>query len=286
MVVLILDGSALSQKKKLNYVKRVKYLTEKLGRAPSLHVVLVGEDPASQVYVGHKEKLCIATAVTSKLHKLDSKTTKEELKSLILKLNNDSNVDGLLVQLPLPESLKGFDPLMYIDPRKDVDGLSPMNMGLMIKGEAFAEPCTPKGIIELLREHSIELEGLKACVIGRSETVGWPMAWMLTRENATVTVCHSKTKNLKDSLKSFDLVVAAAGRPEFVSAADLKEGAIVVDVGIHRGKDAKLVGDFNPEGSEEKNLSYSPVPGGVGPMTVSTLLENLFSLIESKLDCK
>lgn len=277
---MILDGSALSKQKKEDFVKKVDVLSQKLGRSPSLHVVLVGDDPASQVYVGHKEKLCRAVGVTSVLHKIKSDISEAELKSLIEDLNEDSKVDGVLVQLPLPEALRSFDPLMFIDPKKDVDGLSPFNMGLMIKGEAYAEPCTPKGIISLLKANDIELDGKKACVVGRSETVGWPMAWMLTRENATVTVCHSKTKDLDSYLKEADIVIAAAGRAEFISAESLKAGSIVVDVGIHRLPSGKLVGDVKSEGLEDKKITWSPVPGGVGPMTVSTLVENLFGLIE------
>ena len=279
---MVLNGSALSREKKEDYEAQVKSLSIELGRAPALHVVLVGEDPASQVYVGHKERLCKSVGVTSQIHRLDEDAPEEELRSLILKLNEDDSVDGVLVQLPLPKGLKGFDPLIYIDPKKDVDGLSPLNMGLMIKGEAFAEPCTPKGIITLLKANNIQIEGLKACVVGRSGTVGWPMAWMLTRENATVTVCHSRTRNLDEVLKEADLVVAAAGKPEFISAESLKPGAIVVDVGIHRLPDGKLVGDVNNSGLKEKGIVWSPVPGGVGPMTVSTLVENLFSLIAKK----
>ena len=276
---MILDGSDLAKKKKKDYVLEVESLVLKLGRAPALHVVLVGDDSASQVYVKHKEKFCKAVGVTSKIHRLSGGTSPAELKSFILKLNENKAVDGILVQLPLPEGLKDFDPLMHIDPRKDVDGLSPMNMGLMIKGEAYAEPCTPKGIITLLKSNKIKIEGLKACVVGRSEIVGWPMAWMLTRENATVTVCHSKTKNLKETLKEFDLVIAAAGKAELIDAKDLKLGAIVVDVGIHRLPDGRLIGDVKTSGLKEKGIVWSPVPGGVGPMTVSTLIENLFSLI-------
>ena len=279
---MILDGSALSKKKKEDYISRVEALTQNIGRPPALHVVLVGGDPASQVYVGHKERLCKAVGVTSKVHRLSDQTSVEELKALIYKLNDDQSVDGVLVQLPLPKGLKGFDPLMYIDPKKDVDGLSPMNMGLMVKGEAYAEPCTPKGIISLLKANNVNIEGLSACVVGRSETVGWPMAWMLTRENATVTVCHSRTKNLEAKLKDADLVIAAAGKPEFIKSDSLKSGAIVVDVGIHRLPDGKLVGDVKTDGLEEKGISWSPVPGGVGPMTVSTLVENLFSLVEKR----
>jgi methylenetetrahydrofolate dehydrogenase (NADP+)/methenyltetrahydrofolate cyclohydrolase len=282
VVFVILDGSALSKKKKDDYTARVSSLRAMLGRAPALHVVLVGDDPASHVYVGHKEKLCKAVGVTSEIHRLASNTSTEDLKSLILKLNEDQSVDGVLVQLPLPEKLKNFDPLMFIDPKKDVDGLSPVNMGLMIKGAAYAEPCTPKGIITLLKANNIQIEGLRACVVGRSETVGWPMAWMLTRENATVTVCHSKTKDLAEVLKNCDLVVAAVGRPEFIHASMLKAGAIIVDVGVHRKPDGRLVGDVKNEGLKEKGIVWSPVPGGVGPMTVSTLIENLLCLVEKR----
>ena len=277
---MILDGLALSKRKKEDFIKRADSFSRKSGRAPCLHVVLVGADPASQVYVGRKEKFCKSVGVMSKMHRLGESTSEGELKSLIESLNGDDSVDGLLVQLPLPKKLQNFDPLMLIDPKKDVDGLSPFNMGLMIKGEAYAEPCTPKGIISLLKANNIKLEGLRACVVGRSETVGWPMAWMLTRENATVTVCHSKTERLEECLKEADLVVAAAGRREFIAAESLKEGAIVVDVGIHRLPGGGLVGDVKTEGLKEKKITWSPVPGGVGPMTVCTLVENLLSLVE------
>ena len=280
---MILSGKELSKSKKEDFKSSVDDLKEKTGRAPSLHVVLVGEDPASKVYVGHKEKLCQTVGVTSVIHRLESTTQASELKGLIERLNKDEDVDGILVQLPMPPSLSGFDPLKFIDPKKDVDGLSSLNMGLMIKNEAYAEPCTPKGIIELLKANEIKLEGTKAAVIGRSEIVGWPMAWMLTRENATVTVCHSKTRNIDEILKNSDLVVAAAGRPHFVNQNMLKDGAVVVDVGIHRTEAGKLIGDVNPEGFAERNISHSPVPGGVGPMTVSTLVDNLIGLYKIKI---
>lgn len=279
---MILSGKELSKSKKEEFKATVESLKEQTGRAPSLHVVLVGEDPASKVYVGHKEKLCQSVGVTSVIHRLAKNTEASELKTLIKELNEDNQVDGILVQLPMPESLKGFDPLKYIDPKKDVDGLSSLNMGLMIKNEAYAEPCTPKGIIELLKANKINLEGLQAAVIGRSEIVGWPMAWMLTRENATVTVCHSKTKNIDEILKKADLVVVAAGKPHFVDQSMLKDNAVVIDVGIHRSESGKLIGDVNPEGFSAKNISHSPVPGGVGPMTVSTLVDNLIGLYKIK----
>ena len=275
---MILDGKKLSKSKKQEFKTTVESLKDKTGRAPSLHVVLVGGDPASQVYVGHKEKLCQSVGVTSVVHRLESTVEAQDLKKLIESLNLDDEVDGILVQLPMPEALKKFDPLKYIDTKKDVDGLSSLNMGLMIKNQAYAEPCTPKGVIELLKANKIKIEGLKAAVIGRSEIVGWPMAWMLTRENATVTVCHSKTRNIDEILKSSDLIIAAAGRPHFVNKDMLKINAVVVDVGIHRGESGKLIGDVNPEGFSEKNITYSPVPGGVGPMTVATLVENLIGL--------
>lgn len=280
---IVLDGKSFAAKRMPSFRERALKLAKKLGRKPRLSVILVGDDPASRVYVGHKEKQCRAAEIESQVLRLAANISAEDLASEISELNNNDEVDGVLVQLPLPEHLLGFDPSEHILPNKDVDGLTAENMGLMVKGKAYAEPCTPKGVIALLKEHEIPLEGKKAAVLGRSQIVGWPMAWMLTRENATVTVCHSRTENLKEVLIDSDVVVVAAGKPLFLNQSFFKKGAVVVDVGIHRLDSGKLAGDVDTEGLLEKGVSYSPVPGGVGPMTVNQLLQNLIELAERKI---
>jgi methylenetetrahydrofolate dehydrogenase (NADP+)/methenyltetrahydrofolate cyclohydrolase len=279
---MILDGKKFAKERLDGFKNRSGAILADKGRKPHLAVVLVGSDPASQVYVGHKKKQCDAVGIKSTQIELPENCTAEVLKASILKLNDDVQVDGILVQLPLPEALSDFDPSEFILPGKDVDGLTAANMGLMIKGKAFAEPCTPKGVIELLKANNIEMSGKKAAVLGRSQIVGWPMAWMLTRENATVTVCHSRTEHLEEVLIESDIIVVAIGKPKFLNKDDFKPGSVVVDVGIHRLESGKLAGDVDSEGLAERNISYTPVPGGVGPMTVSQLLDNLLKLVEGK----
>lgn len=274
----VLSGKNLAKKRAESFKKRVQNLKVR----PHLVVVLVGDDPASKVYVGHKEKQCAEVGIKSTIVRLNAQITSQDLEAEINKLNQDKNVDGVLVQLPLPKALADFDPSDFIAPQKDVDGLTATNMGLMIKNKAYAESCTPKGVIELLKENKITMAGKNAVVIGRSQIVGWPMAWMLTRENATVTVCHSHTKNLKQIIKDAEIIVVAAGKPEFLSVEDFSQNAVVVDVGIHRNQDGKLVGDVDTKNFETKNISFTPVPGGVGPMTVSQLLDNVISICERK----
>lgn len=272
-----LDGKAFADLRKRELKAKASECVSFLGRRPKLVVILVGNDPASQVYVSHKERSCASLDIESEIIRLPESITVDELKAKIRCINEDVSIDGLLVQLPLPGALQSFDPLAEISPIKDVDGLTPTNMGLMLKKKAYAEPCTPSGIIKLLKYHEYKFAGSKAVVLGRSQIVGWPMAWMLTRENATVSVCHSKTPDIKSYVRDADLVIAAAGQPHLLNVQDFKEGAFVIDVGIHR-RDGKLIGDVDTEGFEAQNISYSPVPGGVGPMTVSVLMENLLSL--------
>ncbi len=281
--MLILDGKKSAQIRIQGFKKRVANITKKLGRSPNLLAVLVGEDPASKIYVDHKKKQCSKVGIQSTVIGLSEKITQVELISEIDKFNKNNCIDGILVQLPLPDHLLSFDPSNYILDQKDVDGLTAKNMGLMVKGRAFAEPCTPRGIIELLKYYHIELRGKRAAVLGRSQIVGWPMAWMLTRENATVTVCHSRTKDLKPILKESDLVVVAVGKPHFLNKNFFKKRAVVIDVGIHRLHSGKLIGDVDTQGFKEKNISYSPVPGGVGPMTVNQLVGNLIDLVTLKV---
>jgi len=279
---MILNGKKFAQERLSGFLTRSKVVKARLGRKPHLAVVLVGKDPASQVYVGHKKKQCEAVEIKSTLLELPEDCSQQRLEAAILELNNDDAVDGILVQLPMPKNLSDFDPSDYILPQKDVDGLTAANMGLMIKGRAYAEPCTPKGIVELLKANFIEIAGKKAAVLGRSQIVGWPMAWMLTRENATVTVCHSKTQNLNEILKESDIIVVAIGKSKFLDKKSFKKGAVVVDVGIHRLESGKLAGDVDVQGFDDMKISYTPVPGGVGPMTVSQLLDNLLKLVEGK----
>lgn len=276
---MIISGTELSKMRLEELKKKALKLTSAINRKPKLTVILVGEDPASQVYVGHKQKACEKIGIQSELIVLPKNASEEELLSEITKINEDSGTDGVLVQLPLPEHLRSFDPTDHILARKDVDGLTSENMGLMLKGKAWSEPCTPSGIMKLLDFAGVEAKGKKAVVVGRSHIVGWPMAWMLTRANATVTVCHSKTVNLEENLKDADIIVVAAGLPEFLDESHFKKGAVVIDVGIHR-VDGKLVGDVNPKGLDEKEIKFTPVPGGVGPMTVSVLLENVLELAQ------
>lgn len=281
--MVILDGKKLAAERSESFKAEAGALTAKLGRKPHLAVVLVGEDPASQVYVGHKKKQCDFIGIESSILKLNADISEKDLASQIETLNKNEDVDGILVQLPMPKALAAFDPSEHILATKDVDGLTAHNMGLMIKDKAYAEPCTPKGVVALLKNYGVDMASKKAAVLGRSQIVGWPMAWMLTRENATVTVCHSKTKDLKSILLDSDIVVVALGKPHFLNKDDFKEGAVVVDVGIHRLDTGKLAGDVDVAGFEEKNISFSPVPGGVGPMTVNQLLMNLLELVKLKV---
>lgn len=281
--MVILNGSKLAQIRLEGFKDRVAAVTKKLRREPNLSVVLIGEDSASKIYVGHKEKQCEAVGIGSSIIRFPSDVTEASLALQIETLNKSEGVDGILVQLPLPKHLSSFDPSDFILPEKDVDGLTAQNMGLMIKGRAYAEPCTPKGIVALLKHYDVELSGKKIAVLGRSQIVGWPMAWMLTRENATVTVCHSRTQNLEEVLKNSDIVIVAVGKPKFLNKDSFRSGAVVIDVGMHRLDTGKLAGDVDVDGFEDKDISYSPVPGGVGPMTVNQLLDNLIELVKLKI---
>ncbi|MCO5114334.1 MAG: bifunctional methylenetetrahydrofolate dehydrogenase/methenyltetrahydrofolate cyclohydrolase FolD [Bdellovibrionaceae bacterium] len=282
--MMILDGKKLAQHKFTQLKERVEACKAKLGRAPHLSVLLVGEDPASHVYVKNKAKACESVGLGSEVIRLPDTTTATELKERIAALNQDKDVDGFLIQMPLPTALSGFDPTDLVLAEKDVDGLTSTNMGLMQKQESWHEPCTPEGVMEILKFYNISVAGKKAVVIGRSATVGWPMAFMLTRANATVTVCHSKTPDLKFYTQDADIVVAAAGVPHILGADHLKEGAIVVDVGIHRDPKGKgLIGDVDFEQVKSKVAAITPVPGGVGPMTVAQLIEHTVVAAERKI---
>ncbi len=278
--MIILDGKKLSLLKYELIAVKVSAFESKFQRKPKLSVIIVGEDPASHVYVNNKRLACEKVGMLSEIIKLPANISAFELKALIEKLNTDFSVDGFLVQMPLPTNLKGFEPSDYIKPEKDVDGLSALNMGLMVLNKAHHEPCTPEGVMELLKHYEIDLSGKTAVVVGRSQTVGWPMAYMLTRANCTVTVCHSKTQDISAWTKKADIVVVAAGKPRLLNAKDFKAGAVIVDVGIHR--DGKgLVGDVDNIGLADAGVeALTPVPGGVGPMTVAQLIEHTLRAAE------
>ena len=278
----ILDGKAVSLKVKESVKVRADEL-KKFGVEPTLAVVLVGEDKASQTYVRAKEKACNEYGIKSVAHRLSENTTQNELLALINVLNLDDSIHGILVQLPLPKHIDTNVVLAAIDPRKDVDGFHAVNVGKLVSGLDGFVPCTPLGVMEILKEYDIEVAGLNAVVIGRSNIVGKPMANLLLNASATVTVTHSKTKNLKEICKNADLIVAAIGKPFFLKADMVKDGAIVVDVGINRLDDGRLVGDVDFYEVAPKCSYITPVPGGVGPMTIAMLLNNTILAAQAKI---
>lgn len=278
----ILDGKAVSLKVKESVKVKADEL-KKFGVEPTLAVVLVGEDKASQTYVRAKEKACNEYGIKSVAHRLSENTTQNELLALINVLNLDDSIHGILVQLPLPKHIDTNVVLAAIDPRKDVDGFHAVNVGKLVSGLDGFVPCTPLGVMEILKEYGIEVAGLNAVVIGRSNIVGKPMANLLLNASATVTVTHSKTKNLKEICKNADLIVAAIGKPFFLKADMVKDGAVVVDVGINRLDDGRLVGDVDFDEVAPKCSYITPVPGGVGPMTIAMLLNNTILAAQAKI---
>ena len=277
----ILDGKAVSLKVKESVKVRADEL-KKFGVEPTLAVVLVGEDKASQTYVRAKEKACNEYGIKSVAHRLSENTTQNELLALINVLNLDDSIHGILVQLPLPKHIDTNVVLAAIDPRKDVDGFHAVNVGKLVSGLDGFVPCTPLGVMEILKEYGIDVAGLNAVVIGRSNIVGKPMANLLLNASATVTVTHSKTKNLNEICKNADLIVAAIGKPFFLKADMVKDGVVVVDVGINRLDDGRLVGDVDFEEVAPKCSYITPVPGGVGPMTIAMLLNNTILAAQAK----
>lgn len=282
----ILDGKAVSVARRAQIKARAEKLNKALGRAPGLAVILVGEDPASQVYVANKIKGCHEVGIESFENRLSDKTTADQLKLVIASLNENPLVDGILLQLPLPKHLNAEDAIGWISPAKDADCLTSENLGRLFTGRPLTSPCTPTGVMVILEHYKIPVEGKNAVVVGRSNIVGKPMALLLTEANATVTVCHSRTKNLREYLERADIAVIAAGKPEMLGKGDFKKDAVVIDVGIHRkasenGK-AKLCGDVRLKELEGIIQAGTPVPGGVGPMTITMLLENTVRLAELK----
>jgi methylenetetrahydrofolate dehydrogenase (NADP+)/methenyltetrahydrofolate cyclohydrolase len=285
--MLVLDGKAVAETQRKKTKVRVEELRAQLGRAPGLAVILVGDDPASHVYVANKLKACQQVGVTSFECRLPATTSAPQLRAAIENLNRDAKVDGILLQLPLPKHLNTDEAINWIAPTKDADCLTAQNLGLLWGGRPLTTPCTPWGVMVILEHYGISVSGLNAVVIGRSNIVGKPMAHLLVQANATVTVCHSKTKNLREHLLRADLVVVAAGQAEFLGRQDFREGSIVIDVGIHRksvsGGKTKLCGDVRLNELEGWIKAATPVPGGVGPMTITMLLENTVRLAQQKI---
>ena len=278
----IINGKIVSEKLRAELKDAISKYTSESGHTPGLAVVLVGDNPASQVYVRNKHKACLEVGINSYEINLPEDTSEEKLLSVIDDLNSDGRVDGILVQLPLPKHINEERVINRINPDKDVDAFSPSNVGKIMIGNYTFLPCTPAGVMELLKHYNITIEGKNCVVIGRSNIVGKPMALLLLEKNGTVTVCHSKTQNIKDVSRSADIIVVAVGRAGFLKADMVKPGAVVIDVGINRGADGKLCGDvaFN---EVEKVASYiTPVPGGVGPMTITMLLKNTLSAAENQ----
>lgn len=269
----IIDGKAVSKKVKEDVKAECEQLKAK-GVTPGLAVIIVGDDPASQVYVHNKEVACEACGFYSVKYALPAETTQEELNALIDKLNKDDKINGILCQLPLPSHLDDKEVINRIDPLKDVDAFHPVNVGAIMIGDYNYLPCTPAGVMELIHSTGVDVSGKKAVVMGRSNIVGKPMAMLLLHENATVEITHSKTQNLADITKEADILVAAIGKAKFVKADMVKDGAVVIDVGMNRDENGKLCGDVDFEDVKDKCSFITPVPGGVGPMTIAMLMKN------------
>lgn len=273
-MAVIINGKEVSQKTREDLKYDVASFTEKYKRAPGLAVIMVGDNPASAVYVRNKHKGCLDVGITSYEITMPKETEESELLEKIKELNSDPKVDGILVQLPLPEHINEQIVIEAISPDKDVDAFHPENVGRIMIGNYTFLPCTPAGIIELLKYYNIGIEGKRCVIIGRSNIVGKPMAHLLLERNGTVTVCHSRTKDLPTITKEADILVVAIGRANFVTADMVKPGAVVIDVGINRGEDGKLYGDVDFTSVQPIASAITPVPGGVGPMTISMLLKN------------
>ena len=269
----VIDGKKISQEIK-DELKEKAAAMKVQGEERCLAVIQVGSDPASSVYVNNKKKACAYIGINSLAYELPEETTEEELIGIIGELNAQTDVNGILVQLPLPKHINEDRVLLAIAPEKDVDGFHPVNVGNLSIGRQGYVSCTPAGVIQLLKRSGIEIEGKECVILGRSNIVGKPMAMLLLRENGTVTVCHSRTKNLKEITKRADILVVAIGKPKFVDESYVKEGAVVIDVGIHRNENNKLCGDVDFERVAPHTSAITPVPGGVGPMTIAMLMSN------------
>jgi methylenetetrahydrofolate dehydrogenase (NADP+)/methenyltetrahydrofolate cyclohydrolase len=273
----IIDGKKVAEHLRKEVREKVKKLREESGIVPGLAAVLVGNNPASQIYVRNKRKACEEVGIYSEEHNLPEETTESDLLSLVERLNYDEKIHGILVQLPLPKQVNESKILKAVSPLKDIDGFHPENMGLLVEGNPRFIPCTPYGIIKLLDYYGIEIQGKEAVVVGRSNIVGKPVSLLLLHRHATVTICHSRTRTLPEVTRRADILIAAIGRARFITGDMVKEGAVVIDVGINRLPDGKLSGDVDFERVGEKASYITPVPGGVGPMTIGMLLWNTFS---------
>lgn len=278
-----IDGKAVSAAVRSQVAEEVATLAAE-GVSVTLAVVIVGDDPASRVYVNNKKKACADCGIRSEEYALPAETTQEELMALIHELNNREDVNGILVQLPLPKHLDEKQVIEAIDPKKDVDAFHPSNVGRIMIGDYHFLPCTPAGVMELIHSTGVKVEGANCVVIGRSNIVGKPMAMLMLHENATVTICHSRTRDLAEICRKADILIAAVGRANFVTADMVKEGAVVIDVGINRNAEGKLCGDVDFDAVEPKTSFITPVPGGAGPMTIAMLMKN--TIMAAKIQCK
>lgn len=282
MAARVIDGKAVAASVRERVATEVQVFAEERGRAPALATVIVGDDPASEVYVGHKRRACEEVGIRSVHQGLGAETGEDELLELVGELGRDDGIDGILVQLPVPEHIDPDRVVAAIDPAKDVDGLTPVNAGLLAHGTPGLVPCTPAGVMELLRHEGVDLEGAEAVVVGRSKLVGVPVSRLLLAANATVTVCHSRTRDLTGTCARADVLVAAVGVPRLLGGDAVKEGAVVIDVGVNRTEDG-LVGDVEFEPAAERAAAITPVPGGVGPMTVAMLLVNTVAAARARV---
>lgn len=283
-MALIIDGKKVSAEVKEQVRLETLELAKK-GIKPGLAVIIVGDDPASRVYVNNKKKACEAVGFLSREYALPATTTQEELLSLVDELNNDKEINGILCQLPLPKGLDEKAVIEAISPLKDVDAFHAINVGKIMIGDYDFLPCTPAGVMEMLHSYKIPVEGKNCVVIGRSNIVGKPMAMLLLHENGTVTITHSRTKNLAEVTREADILVAAIGKPKFVTADMVKEGAVVIDVGMDRDENGKLCGDVDFENVKDKCSAITPVPGGVGPMTIAVLMKNTLKACKIQNNC-
>ena len=279
----IIDGKKTSADIKAEIANETAEFIKSTGVTPGLAVVIVGNDPASEVYVRNKCKACEAVGFHSEKYELSGDSTEEELIALIDKLNDDKNIHGILVQLPLPKAMDVEKVLLRIKPEKDVDAFHPYNTGKIMQGKYDFLPCTPAGVMELLARYNVEIKGKDCVVVGRSDIVGKPMAMLLLHKDGTVTICHSKTKDLAEVCRRADIIIAAVGRANFVTADMVKEGAVVIDVGINRLPDGKLCGDVAFDEVEKKASAITPVPGGVGPMTIAMLMRNTLTAAQKSV---
>ena len=282
MAARVIDGKTVAVKVRERVALEVKAFEEERGRTPVLVTVIVGDDPASEVYVRSKHRACEEAGMGSRHHGLPGETSESKLLALVEELNGDDEVDGILVQLPVPDQIDPDRIVAAIDPAKDVDGLTPVNAGLLAHGMPGLVPCTPSGVMELLRHEGVDLEGAEAVVVGRSKLVGVPVARLLLAANATVTVCHSRTRDLAATCRRADVLVAAVGSPRLLGGDAVKPGAVVIDVGVNRTDDG-LAGDVDFEAASEVAAAITPVPGGVGPMTIAMLLVNTLAAARARV---